>query len=87
MCAFLHVGRIHCVRSLSNNPTHAYVTATAVDDVCLHSSATATAAGQSLREEQERRAEAEGQVRLLKEGVSGELSTLFPIVVYSFCVH
>ena len=49
----------------------------------LHSSATATAAGQSLREEQERRAEAERQVQPLKKTVSGELPTLFPI----HCVH
>ena len=44
--------------------------------MCLHSSATATAAGQSLREEQERMAEAERQVQPLKKRVSGELSTL-----------
>ena len=51
-------------------------------DVCLHSSATATAAEQSLREEQERRAEAGRQVQALKKGMSGELPTLLPFVTY-----
>ena len=42
--------------------------------MCLHSSATASAAEQSVREEQERRAEVERQVQLLKKEVSGEFS-------------
>ena len=54
-------------------------------DVCLHSSATATAAGQSLREEQERRPEAERPVQLLKKRLSGELPMLFPVAAYSLC--
>ena len=53
--------------------------------MCLHSSATSTAAGQSLREEQERRTEAERQVQLLKKRMSGELPTLFLIATYSLC--
>ena len=55
-------------------------------DVCLHSSATATAAEQSLREEQERRAEAERQVQPLWKGMSGELPTLLPFATYSMYI-
>ena len=41
-------------------------------DVCPHSSGTVSGMEQSLREEQERRAET--RVQLLEQGVSGELS-------------
>lgn len=41
--------------------------------VCLHSIATATAAEKSLREEQEEKAEAERQVQLIEQKMSGEL--------------
>ena len=48
--------------------------------VCLHSSAAATAARQSLREEQERKTEAERQGQPLWERVfgHGELLASFP---------
>ena len=44
--------------------------------MCLHSSATASADKKSLKEEQERRVEAEKRVRLLEQRVSGELDVL-----------
>ena len=83
MCTYLYVRSHHCVRLLGNNHICAYVTASPSSDVCLHSPATATAAGQSLREEQEGRAKAERQVQhlpQLKNGVTGDLPTL-PIVI------
>ena len=35
MCTFLHIGSILCVRLLSNNHAHAYVTATAQQWLCV----------------------------------------------------
>ena len=54
-------------------------------DLCLHFSGTDSGLEQSVKEEQQRRAEAETQVQLPKERVSGEFPTLALIVVYSLC--
>ena len=42
--------------------------------MCMHSTATATAVEKSLKEEQEKRAEAERRVQLLEQKVSGEMA-------------
>ena len=53
---------------------HISTTTTLSSDVCVHSTATATAVEKSLKEEQEKRAEAERRVQLLEQRVSGEMA-------------
>ena len=53
---------------------HISITKALSSDVCVHSTATGTAVEKSLKEEQEKRAEAERRVQLLEQRVSGEMA-------------
>ena len=52
---------------------HISSTTTLSSDVCMHSTATVTAGEKSLKEEQEKGAEAEKEVQFLEQRVSGEM--------------
>ena len=85
MCTFLHVGIVHCLHTREIQLKHMcmfpQLTTTLSSDVRMHSTATAIAVEKSLKEEQEKRAEAERRVQLLEQRVSGEMAALMEFIM------
>ena len=79
LCAFLCVESLPCIRLLGN------ISIIRSGDLCLHFSGTDSGLEQSVKEEQQRRAEAETQVQLPKERVSGEFPTSPNCCVFIVC--
>jgi len=82
MCTFLGCAHTHEIQ-LKHMCINFSTTTTLNGDVSMHSTATATAVEKSLKEEQEKKAEAERRVQLLEQRMSGEMAASIELIASS----